>query len=175
MKVHILGASGSGVTTLGRALSEATGKSYVDADDYYWEHKFTVKRPAPERNANIKATLEARQEWILGGSIVSWGKEVFPPFDLIVFLWIPGDIRMKRLQERERERYGPTFETDPERKKLHEAFMDWARGYDVPGATIRSLTVHLGWLKEQTCPVIRIQGDTSIEERLQLCLKALNC
>jgi adenylate kinase family enzyme len=171
MKAHILGASGSGVTTLGRALSEATGKPYFDSDDYYWEQKFTIKRPASKRNASMKAALEAREDWILGGSVVSWGEEVFPAFDLIVFLWIPREVRIKRLMERESERYGSAIQTDPVRKKLHDEFMDWAEGYDVPGATIRSLSIHEAWMEKQTCRIVQIRGDTSTAERVQICLK----
>lgn len=36
MHIHITGASGSGTTTLGRALAQALGWRYLDADRYYW-------------------------------------------------------------------------------------------------------------------------------------------
>jgi adenylate kinase family enzyme len=36
MRVLITGASGSGTTTLGRALAARLGFAFLDADDYYW-------------------------------------------------------------------------------------------------------------------------------------------
>ncbi|WP_228410094.1 shikimate kinase [Chryseobacterium viscerum] len=35
MKIHIFGASGSGVTTLGKALSEELNLEYFDSDDFF--------------------------------------------------------------------------------------------------------------------------------------------
>jgi dephospho-CoA kinase len=38
MKIHILGASGAGITTLRKALSKRLGIRQFDADDYFWEN-----------------------------------------------------------------------------------------------------------------------------------------
>ena len=35
-RIHIMGASGAGVTTLGRATANALGISHHDTDDYFW-------------------------------------------------------------------------------------------------------------------------------------------
>ena len=35
-RIHIMGASGAGVTSLGRALADALALSHHDADDYFW-------------------------------------------------------------------------------------------------------------------------------------------
>jgi adenylate kinase family enzyme len=34
--VHILGASGSGATTLGAALAQRLGFTHLDSDDFFW-------------------------------------------------------------------------------------------------------------------------------------------
>ncbi len=36
-KIHITGASGSGTTTLGRALAHLANVDHFDTDDYFWE------------------------------------------------------------------------------------------------------------------------------------------
>ena len=46
-RLHILGASGSGTTTLGRALAERLTYLHFDTDDYYWlstDPPFTAQR-----------------------------------------------------------------------------------------------------------------------------------
>ena len=62
--IHLFGASGSGTTTLGSALSERLGFRHMDTDDYYWlppDPMFTLKRPVPERLAmlNIEKAVQA--------------------------------------------------------------------------------------------------------------------
>ncbi|HIP76906.1 MAG TPA: adenylate kinase, partial [Kiloniellaceae bacterium] len=52
IRLHITGASGSGTSTLGRALSEHLGIAQFDTDDFYWQPSdppYTVKRSAEER------------------------------------------------------------------------------------------------------------------------------
>jgi len=52
--VHITGASGSGTTTLGRALAERLGWMHLDTDDFYWlptDPPYREKRPAETRLA----------------------------------------------------------------------------------------------------------------------------
>lgn len=113
MRLHIFGASSSGVTTLGLALSETLSISYIDSDDYFWEKSeppYTVRRQPAERNALIQQALEPAS-WILGGSIIDWGADVFPAFDLVVFFWVPPAIRMARLKKRELEKYGTIIYT----------------------------------------------------------------
>lgn len=53
--IHILGASGSGTTTLAKVLSDELGYAHFDSDDYFWiptEPPFTTKRPLDERVEN---------------------------------------------------------------------------------------------------------------------------
>lgn len=35
-RLHILGPSGAGVTTLGRAIANAWSVPHADSDDYFW-------------------------------------------------------------------------------------------------------------------------------------------
>lgn len=172
MRLHIFGASGSGVTTLGRALAKDLHVPYFDNDTFFWEASvvpFTVKRTPQQRNALLENTLATHPQWILGGSMVSWNCKVVDAFDAAVFLWIPGTVRMQRLQAREYERYGDIIFTDPERKKTYEAFLDWASDYDDnPGVAKRTLKAHEQWLKNLTCPVLEIRADITTQERINI-------
>ena len=177
MKIHILGASGSGVTTLGQYLSRQLAYPYFDNDDYFWcktTIPFTEKRPPGERNSLLANDLNGYSDWIVGGSMVSWGDSWLSAFDLVVFLWLPPTVRLNRLREREYDRYGSIIFTDPDRKQKSETFLEWAAGYDDPAFTRRSLSVHETWLSKLACPVIEIRGDFSVEQRAQLIREKLN-
>ncbi|OJW14941.1 adenylate kinase [Mucilaginibacter sp. 44-25] len=176
MKIHIMGASCAGSTTLGKALAQQLGWSYLDTDDYFWLPStipYTQKRDPSERKAMLLADFEATDNAIVGGSLVSWDDSWLTKFNLVVFLRIPHEIRMQRLDAREAERYGDHIFTDPVRVQLYKDFRDWAKGYDDNTTNGRNLNVHLQWLERFQCPVLKIEGDTTVAERMNRVLKAM--
>ena len=172
MKLHIMGASCSGSTTLGNALAQKLGTPYFDSDEYFWEKTnppFTTKRNPALRNEMLIHDIAKHDSWIIGGSLLKW--ELNLTFDLIVFLYIPHEIRMERLRKRELERYGDIILTAPVRNQQYLDFMEWARGYDDNPTPGRTLAAHENWLAQQTCPILEIRGDYSVEERIRLVLE----
>jgi len=177
MKIHIFGASGSGVTTTGEALSKKLDIPYFDSDAYFWEETqtpFTIRRDPNERNSKIQSELKSQENWILGGSIFEWGKNVFPDFDLVIFLWISPEIRIKRLKKREFERYGNVIYTEPERIKQFKNFITWASDYDdSKGIASRNLKAHENWLTTIESPILKISGDLTTNQRIELILEKI--
>jgi hypothetical protein len=73
MRVHIVGASGAGTTTLGRALARRLTCPHLDTDDYFWlpsQPPFQNIRPAVERRTLLGADLARHPGWVLSGSPV---------------------------------------------------------------------------------------------------------
>lgn len=169
-KIHIMGASGAGTSTLGQALAHILPHVHLDSDDYFWEQKYTTQTAVTERLNRIEQDLDQLEPWILSGAVCGWGDGLRPRFDLVIFLWIPQDIRMKRLEAREYQRYGE--ECLPGGSKFAEklAFMEWAAKYDTAGPEIRSRVLHEEWMAELQCPVLRLEGDMSVEERVKAVL-----
>ncbi|SFA46620.1 Adenylate kinase [Pedobacter suwonensis] len=177
MKIHILGASCAGSTTLGNALSVKLNIPYFDTDSFFWEKSavpYTVKRDPLLRNELLKAELSLLDSYIVGGSLVSWGEEWKQQFDLAVFLYLPKEIRMERLVQREIERYGNAIYDDPQRQQLFLDFIEWASQYENRSFTGRNIGIHESWLESLNCHVIKIVGDTTVAERLRRILEAVN-
>jgi adenylate kinase family enzyme len=177
MKIHIVGASGSGVTTLGRLLAAEINCQYIDSDDYFWEKSailYTVKRNAKERNKKLQDDLAIHHDWILGGSMTPWGDHLIPSFDLVIFLWVPQELRILRLKHREFERYGKIIFPDPERRRRYKEFMKWAEGYDDNTAQGRTMWAHEKWLSKIPCSILELRGDLSNEYRLEVALRRIN-
>jgi len=125
MKIHIMGASCAGSTTLGNALSVQTGFPYFDTDFYFWElseQPFTIKRDRDDRIQMLHDAVALQPDHIVGGSLVSWGDEWLSAFDLVVFLYVPPQIRIQRLKDREFERYGDVFTPIPNALPLIKSF-----------------------------------------------------
>ena len=104
MRVLVTGASRSGTTTLGRALSVRLGSSVLDADDYYWiptDPPYEVKRDPAAWLQLILADLRKASSAVVAGCVRNWGRELEDSFLLVVFLILDSEIRVTRLRERE--------------------------------------------------------------------------
>jgi adenylate kinase family enzyme len=168
-RIHILGASGAGTTTLGRALAAHLQYVPVDTDDYFWlltDPPYTQKRERAIRTQLLMDDLTRHGSWVLSGSLCDWGDVVIPLLDLAVFLWIPHDLRMERLYHRERQRFGERIMPGGDMYEQSQAFLGWAASYDDGDINMRSRRLHDQWLSDLPCPIIRIEGEHAIEEQL---------
>lgn len=171
MRIHILGASGSGTTTLGKALSRELNYQHLDTDDFFWmstNPPFQVKRPVDKRIESLSAVLKNHKNWILTGSLCGWGDVFISDFDLVIFLYLPQDIRLSRLKKREIDRYGAQIEEGSPMYDAHEAFMTWASKYDHGDENMRSKALHEKWIQALECKVLSINGDIELEDKVIL-------
>jgi adenylate kinase family enzyme len=161
-RVHITGASGSGTTTVGRALADSLAVPHHDTDDYFWlptTPPFQEKRVAADRLRLMQEMFLPRAEWVLSGSLTDWGDPIIPLFDLVVFLIAPVDCRVQRLRERETRRFGAdAVAPGAWRHRDTEAFIAWASDYDDRGRASRNRVGHEEWLAGLSCPVLRLDG-----------------
>ncbi|WP_299390955.1 AAA family ATPase [Pelagibius sp.] len=166
IRLHITGASGSGTSTLGQALSEHLGIARFDTDDFYWqpsEPPYTEKQPIGERLRLLNTAFAEAGSWILSGSIGLWGAPLIPQFDLVIFLSVPTATRLERLRRRETERYGSRIEPGGDRHEASAAFLEWAANYETGLSQGRSRDLHEAWLKMLPCPVLRLDGDRPVD------------
>ncbi|GAA0358437.1 AAA family ATPase [Bacillus horti] len=173
-RIHIFGASGSGASTLGQELSSRLPHINFDGDDYYWREKFSEPREPVERLQLLTSDLSQHRQWIVSGAVCGWGDALKSDFELVIFLYVPSDIRLQRLKDREIFRYGEKVLLGGSLYEQSRAFLDWSALYDNGGLDIRSKELHENWISSLTCPILRIEGDTSISERVSLALEHIN-
>jgi adenylate kinase family enzyme len=167
VRILIIGAPGAGTTTLGRATAAQIGAGFIDADDYFWlptEPPYKIEQAHPARLESILRALSVFPSAVVAGSIVEWGAELEDSFSLIVYLWVPAEIRVRRLVDRETARFG----------KPQEGFIDWAAQYDEGRLPGRSRLIHQQWLLKRRCPILRIEGDIALEQAMQRLHQALS-
>lgn len=175
-RIHILGASGSGTTTLGAALAAALSLPHEDADRYFWkptDPPFTEVRPVEERLALLSPLLPESGDWIFSGSATGWGAPLEPRFTHVVFVTLDPALRLERLRRREQARYGARIEPGGDLEPASREFLDWAASYDAGGLDQRSLALHERWLKERTCPVLRLDSAPPTAELAEAVIAAL--
>jgi hypothetical protein len=110
--------------------------------------------------------ITAHASWVVSGSLCGWGDVAIPLFALVVFLWIPHDIRMARLRQREHERFGERILPGGDMYEQSQQFFAWAASYDEGGLDIRSRRLHEEWLGILPCPILCFEGEYTVEEQL---------
>lgn len=162
IRLHIFGASGSGTTTLGNALARRCGWLHLDTDDFYWlpsEPPYLHKRLPQERVALIHEHSAQAENWVLSGSLCSWGESLIPSFSHALFLRLDDEVRMHRLRRREVQRYGERILPGGDLWAQSQAFLDWAAGYESGDLHTRSVQMHERWIERHlTCPLLRLNS-----------------
>ena len=165
-RIHILGASGAGVTTLGRALADALATPHHDTDDYFWcptNPPYRETREVADRLRLMHEMFLDRSDWVLSGSLVGWGEPIVPLFDLVVFVSVPTEIRLQRLRDRETRRFGvEAVSPGGWRHQETEEFIEWASHYDDGSREGRNLPRHQAWLATLPCRVMHVDGTRPI-------------
>jgi adenylate kinase family enzyme len=170
-RIHLTGAAGSGVTTLGQALAAEFSIPCHDTDDFYWlptNPPFREKRLIPDRLRLMREMFLERPAWVLSGALESWGSGLADHFDFVVLVRTRTSLRLERLRRREALRHGfqeirGTWPVLPE----SEPFLRWAAEYDHGGLSARSFLRHQIWLESLRCPVLSVDGSRPVAELVE--------
>jgi adenylate kinase family enzyme len=161
MKIHILGASGSGTSTVGRILSERMAIPLFESDDMFWEKTeipFSVKRAKGERVELLNRIIENNQSWVIAGSALKWGDILLETADCIVLLTCPKEERRSRLMAREKARFADRIEAGNDMHSNHKEFIEWAMSYDTGGLDTRSRASEEAWIERAKGRTVRIEN-----------------
>lgn len=174
VRIHVMGASGSGTTSLGIALAQKLGIAHLDSDEFYWmptDPPYTTPREITARIAMLEQQALPDRGWVLTGSALKWGISIEPLYQLVVFLRLDSAVRMARIRRRETERYGSRIAPGGDMAQKSQAFLEWAESYDVAGPEQRSLAAHEAWLQKQAVPVLRLNSISPVTELAQAVLR----
>lgn len=180
-RIYIFGPSGSGTTTLAARYAEENNCYHLDTDDYFWEDTNPPYKKAvslEQRVSRILEVLREHENWVISGCMCSWGGSILDLTTTAVFLWIPWELRRKRLRQRECQRFGEGCIDEGGRRCGHyQEFEDWAKSYDTADVSMRSRQRHELWIEQYTATgrdVIRMECDESVEVRLNHLLSLTN-
>lgn len=166
-RIHVMGASGSGTTSLGAALAGRLGVPHLDTDHFFWlptDPPFTTPREVASRVAMLRVQAKPDEGWVLSGSALKWATPIERLYDLIVFLRIDPVLRMERIRRREEARYGNRILPGGDMAEKSREFLEWAESYDTGGPERRSLVAHEAWLATQAAPVLRLDSSLPLDE-----------
>lgn len=168
--------SGSGCTSTAHLLGKQLALPVFDSDSYF--HKptdppFQEQYTPEERRELLSSALKSQPDWILSGSVATWGLAPVEPTHGI-FLAIPKEVRLGRLALRQRHQFGPRIDPGGDMQAEHESFMDWAAGYEDRMETARNSTTDRLFLESQCTHLLAIAENQAMEELLPQIIGFLN-
>ncbi len=174
-RIHIFGAAGSGSTTLANALVPY-GFSHIEVDEAMFEPSdppFLKRRTEKETLDYLLKQLHQTQKAVISGAMVGFGDGIKSTIDLFVFLHIPVQVRIERIKERERKRFGSRVEMGGDMYQMHMDFLAWVKAYESGDETVRSLAQHKKWLQDVSKPIIEITEVQPLDEIVERILPYL--
>lgn len=160
MKILLCGLNGAGKSTLGRALAEASGWTFRDAEDYYFPTPgdYAHSRTKEDVTARLLRDLRAHENFLFASVLGDFGEEVVSQFTHAVLVTVPRGPRLERVRARTIEKFGRV----PEEEKAFLSMVE-RRPEDLTET----------WLAGQSLPVLRVDGTRPPEENAAAILKTL--
>ena len=91
-RIHIIGGSGSGTSSLGKAVCDKIGYKHFDSDNYLWlrtKDPYTEMRSEEEYISLMGKDLTNNDKWILSGHVsFGLGNVYMPLYELVVFIYV---------------------------------------------------------------------------------------
>ncbi|MEI5989503.1 hypothetical protein A5881_000991 [Enterococcus termitis] len=176
MKLQLIGASGTGKSTLGNYIAEKEQIKWIDTDDYLWKDKhFSENYPIEQRLKMYHDDRDTFQHFVVSGSVFSWNPTGFTDRDLLVFLTLDDEQRFQRLIKREITRGGEAcLWLDTKRNQTND-FLDWCKTYYTAKnpSDIGTFAEHSYQMKHSKSPILKLDSNQPLGILYQLILQNL--
>lgn len=99
MKIHIIGASGTGKSFIAEKISKQYNVNHYDLDNIFWDNKskiYGTKMPVENRTQLLNDILK-NDNWVIEGVFYDWLSDSFKNADMIFILITPSFIINKRI------------------------------------------------------------------------------
>jgi adenylate kinase family enzyme len=128
MRVLIVGNSGSGKSTVARALALEHGLVHLDLDTLVWEPgKIAVARPVDEAVNDLLTFLNSTVKWVIEGCYGDFVEAALPYCREFVFMNPGKDVCVAHNQQRPWESH--KYESKEKQDSMLPFLLDWVGKY----------------------------------------------
>jgi len=162
----IFGLNGSGKSTLAKALACELDFKYMDIEDYVFlesEVPYTKQRLRGEYLSLMRNDIMNNTNFVLSAVKGNFGVEISSLYKLGVFIDVPYDVRIERVEKRMIENFGDRVKVGGDMYESEMKFLDFVKS--------RSIDSVLEWSETLDCPVIQIDGTKTINDNVNLIIK----
>lgn len=111
----------------------------------------------------LGSVLGEQASWILSGSVATWGLEALEPTHG-VFLNVPREVRLGRLLNRQRSRFGVRIDSGGDMEQEHQSFLEWAAGYEDRTGSGRNLETDRAFLEAHCAHFLAVTDAAALGE-----------
>jgi hypothetical protein len=98
MKIHLLGPTCSGTSTLGKLIADSLNIPWFDTDELSWvktDPPFTTMKERAQRIKNLKEVFEHNNSLVLSGAVIPWGNFIVNYLDIVIYKYVDQEIRLR--------------------------------------------------------------------------------
>ena len=161
--ICVCGLNGSGKTTLAGALAKALNFKHMDIEQYYFTsmyNPYALSRTRVEVERLILDDIKQNPLFVFSAVNGDMTPEINDNYDLVVYLDVPLDMRMKRIRQRAIDKFGDRVLPGGDMYEQEEKFFAYAEK--------RTPDKIENWLKTLSCKAIRLDGTKPIQENVEL-------
>ncbi|MCK8060726.1 MULTISPECIES: AAA family ATPase [unclassified Fusibacter] len=165
--IVVFGLNGSGKSTLGRAVANALEYKFMDIEDYVFlesEIPYTKQRSREEYLRLMQNDIREHDKFVLSAVKGDFGDEISSAYRLGVFIDVPYDIRIERVEQRMISKFGDRVKFGGDMYESEVQFLDFVKTRNV-------LSVEM-WSETLECPIIRVDGTKEILDNVKLIEKS---
>lgn len=170
--IIICGLNGAGKSTIGKEISKKLNYKLIDVEDYYFkngvgDYKYDFSISKQDVVNLILSDIKKCKNFIMVACVGDYGNEINSYFTQAIVIDVPKDERLKRVRKRSLEKFGKRILKGGDLYEKEEHFFK-----NVENKTDEKLNL---WLNSLKCPIIRVEGNKSIQEIVDEIMKYLNC
>jgi len=167
--ICICGLNGCGKTTLAATLAKELNFKHMDVEDYYFvssDNPYASSRTRGEVEVLLLEDIRRNPCFVFSAVNGNMNPEINACYDLVIYLDVPADIRMKRIRARAFEKFGNRILPGGDMYEQEEAFFKRAE--------TRNADPILDWVKNLSCRTVFLDGIRPIEENVKNIIAEMN-
>lgn len=169
--IQICGLNGCGKSTLGKALAERIGFHFIDNENLYFsrlnaDEPYTNPKSRTEVEALLMKEVRKHPDFVFSAVKGDYGNDILPLYSYVVVMEVPKAIRSQRVRNRSFQKFGSRMLMGGDLYQQEEAFFQIVDS--------RQEDAIEKWLKQVSCPVIRVDGTKPIAENVAYILQAMD-
>ena len=172
--IIVFGLNGSGKSTLGRELASVLDYKFMDIEDYFFIESYipyTKQRTIEEYLSLMLSDIKKHDNFVLSSVKGNFGEEISSLYKLGVFIDVPYDIRIKRVEQRAIDKFGERVKIGGDMYESEKEFLEFVKSRNIESVK--------QWSETLNCPIIQIDGTRDIIENVRLIkeayLKIIGC